>query len=125
VLNEQRVNACAAFTDYLLITAMIASTLVVREGLAYQWLNSRSLVWIGTISYSLYVWQQIFLLHPEGTHPLGMLGDFPYNLICSFVAAYGSYRFIEKPMAKFAKRLRRPELLLAAPPILAKEMLSI
>ena len=105
VMNEQRVNACAAFSDYILITLMIASTLVVQEGLAYKWLNSRLLVWIGTISYSLYVWQQVFLLHPEGGHPLGMLGVFPYNLICAFGLAWCSYRFIERPVAKLAKHL--------------------
>jgi len=86
---------------------MVASTLVVKEGLVYKWLNSRLLVGIGTISYSLYVWQQLFLLHPEGAHPLGWLGSFPYNLIAAFVVATCSFYFIERPTARLGKRITR------------------
>jgi peptidoglycan/LPS O-acetylase OafA/YrhL len=107
VVNERRVHACAAFTDYLLIALMVASTLVVEEGLAYKWLNSRPLVQIGIVSYSLYVWQQVFLLHPQGRHPLGLLGEFPLNLISAFAVAACSYRFIEKPAARLARRLQQ------------------
>jgi peptidoglycan/LPS O-acetylase OafA/YrhL len=108
VVNEQRVNACAALTDYLLITLMIASTLVVEEGLAHKWLNSRLLVAIGTISYSLYVWQQIFLLHPKNSNPLGMIATLPFNVIGAFLAAALSYRYIEQPAARLARRLAFP-----------------
>ena len=107
VLNEQRLHALATLTNYLLIALMVASTLVVEEGLAYKWLNSRLLVGLGTISYSLYVWQQLFLLHPEGTHPLGWLGAFPWNLACAIFAASCSYYFIEKPTARLGRRLAR------------------
>jgi len=103
IVNEQRVHACAAFTDYLLITLMVASTLVVPEGLAWKWLNSRLLVGIGTISYSLYVWQQIFLLHPEHSHPLGLIGEFPYNLASAFLIATLSYYLVEIPTKALAK----------------------
>jgi len=125
VVNEQRVSACAAFSDYLLITLMVASTLVVQEGLAYKWLNSRLLIGIGLISYSLYIWQQIFLLHPANLHPLGWLGEFPINLICVFAAGYCSHSCIERPAARLAKRLRRPGRLQTAPPISAEGMLSL
>jgi peptidoglycan/LPS O-acetylase OafA/YrhL len=114
VVNEQRVNACAAFTDYLLITLMVASTLVVEEGLAHKWLNSRLLVAIGSISYSLYVWQQIFLLHPKGTHPLGIVADLPWNVVGAVLAAILSYRFIEQPSARLAKRFASRKLAKAA-----------
>jgi peptidoglycan/LPS O-acetylase OafA/YrhL len=105
ILNEQRIHACAAFTDYLLITLMVATTLVVEEGLAHHWLNSRLLVGIGTISYSLYVWQQLFLLHPDHATPLGVIASLPFNLIAAFLAAFLSYRFLELPSARLAKRL--------------------
>jgi peptidoglycan/LPS O-acetylase OafA/YrhL len=105
VLNEQWVHACATLTNYVLISLMVASTLVVKEGLVYKWLNSRLLVGIGTISYSLYVWQQLFLLHPEGTHPLRWLGAFPYNLIAAFVVATCSFYFLERPTSRLGKRM--------------------
>jgi peptidoglycan/LPS O-acetylase OafA/YrhL len=104
VLNEQRLHACATLTNYVLITFMVASTLIVEEGLTYNWLNSRLLAGIGTISYSLYVWQQFFLLHPQGTHPLGWLGAFPYNVIAAFIAAICSFYFLERPTARLGRR---------------------
>jgi peptidoglycan/LPS O-acetylase OafA/YrhL len=124
VLNEQRVNGCAAFSNYVLIVLMVASTLVVEEGLAYKWLNSRLLVGIGTISYSLYVWQQIFLLHPAGMHPLGRFGQFPLNLICAFTVAACSFYFVEKPSTRLAKRLARRSNARKPQPAQAKEILS-
>jgi peptidoglycan/LPS O-acetylase OafA/YrhL len=105
VLNEQRLHALATLTNYVLISTMVASTLIVKEGLVYKWLNSRLLVGIGAISYSLYVWQQLFLLHPEGTHPLGWLGTFPYNLIAAFAVSTCSFYFLERPTARLGKRL--------------------
>jgi peptidoglycan/LPS O-acetylase OafA/YrhL len=94
-------------TNYVLIALSLASTLVVKEGLAYQWLNSRLLVGIGTISFSLYIWQQLFLVPPGGTLPLGKLNAFPYNLACAFLVAACSYYFIERSTARLGKRLTR------------------
>jgi peptidoglycan/LPS O-acetylase OafA/YrhL len=105
ILNQQWNHGYPTLTSYLLITLMLASTLIVKEGLVYQWLNSRLLAGIGTISYSLYVWQQLFLLHPVAAHPLGKLSVFPYNLACAFVLASSSYYFLEQPMQKLGKRL--------------------
>jgi peptidoglycan/LPS O-acetylase OafA/YrhL len=50
-----------------------------------------------TVSYSIYVWQQIFIIHVEGAFLLGWINHFPVNLICVFIAASGSYYFLEKP----------------------------
>ena len=90
-------------TTSLLITIMLASTLVVEEGLTHKWINARWLVWVGVISYSLYVWQQLFLLHPNGLHPLGRLGVFPLNLALLFSVASCCYYFIERPAIAFGK----------------------
>jgi peptidoglycan/LPS O-acetylase OafA/YrhL len=105
VLNEQRVNSCATFSSYILISMMVASSLVIQEGLAHKWLNSRILVGIGTISYSLYVWQQIFLLHPKGTHPLGLVAVFPLNILAALTVAACSYYLLEKPTVAYGRRL--------------------
>jgi peptidoglycan/LPS O-acetylase OafA/YrhL len=105
ILNRPWAKGYGTLTYYSLLALIVASTLIVQEGLVYKALNSKLLVGIGTISYSLYVWQQIFLLHPEHLHPLGILGRFPYNLASSFAVAIGSYILIEKPAARLGKRL--------------------
>jgi peptidoglycan/LPS O-acetylase OafA/YrhL len=103
--NLRWTNSFPSFTTYVLVTVMIASTLVVEEGLAHQWLNSHLLIWIGTISYSVYVWQQLFLLRPGGIIcPLGRLSFFPVNMACVFGVAFCSFYFVERPAIAFGKR---------------------
>jgi peptidoglycan/LPS O-acetylase OafA/YrhL len=53
---------------------------------------------LGRISYSLYIWQMMFLV--PGTRSLGPFQDFPLNLIASFVLAYLSFRWVEAPMIR-------------------------
>jgi peptidoglycan/LPS O-acetylase OafA/YrhL len=107
-------------TKYILVAVSLASTLVVEEGLAYKWLNARLLVWIGTLSYSIYVWQQIFLFNIAILHPLGILNFFPYSLLGALVVACCSYYFLEQPMQRLGKRLiqeRAPAASVALTPI--------
>jgi peptidoglycan/LPS O-acetylase OafA/YrhL len=90
-------------TTYLLLACILASTIIVKEGLAYRLLNLRPLVWLGSISYSIYIWQQLFLLRPSGSPALGRLSLFPLNLICVFVAASCSYYLLERHMIAFGR----------------------
>jgi peptidoglycan/LPS O-acetylase OafA/YrhL len=60
--------------------------------------------WIGTISYSLYLWQQMFC---EKT-PVGWFGRFPQNVLCSIAAATISTYLVEKPAYKLRDKWWRP-----------------
>ena len=72
------------------------------DSAAGRFLNSRWVVHIGLISYSLYLWQQPFLT-PENTTPLGRP---PLNLICAFLLAEASYWLVERSFNHFRTRLR-------------------
>ena len=72
-------------------------------------LNSRPLVWIGVMSYSIYLWQQIFL---NRSSPAPLCA-FPLNLALVFGAAALSYGLIERPALIWRARL---ESRLFAPP---------
>jgi peptidoglycan/LPS O-acetylase OafA/YrhL len=63
-------------------------------------LNARPLVWIGTISYSLYLWQQPFLNHDTAS----WITRFPLNLAAALFAAGVSYYFVETPILNLRKR---------------------
>jgi peptidoglycan/LPS O-acetylase OafA/YrhL len=56
-------------------------------------LNWRPLAWVGSISYSLYLWQQAFLVPSGG----GVIHRFPIDLLLSVGVAWASYRLIERP----------------------------
>jgi peptidoglycan/LPS O-acetylase OafA/YrhL len=63
-------------------------------------LNSRVAVHLGLISYSLYLWQQIFLTPLNRT----FTGVFPLNLVCTFAVAECSYWFVERSFLSWRKR---------------------
>jgi peptidoglycan/LPS O-acetylase OafA/YrhL len=66
-------------------------------------LNWKPLVFIGVLSYSIYLWQEPFL-NRLGTSSVNW---FPVNLICVATAAYISYRWVEKPCLNLRKRIER------------------
>ena len=63
-------------------------------------LNSRLAIHVGLISYSLYLWQQIFLT----TQNKSFTGVFPMNLLCTLAVAECSYWFVEKSFLAMRKR---------------------
>ena len=65
-------------------------------------LNNRAVVSVGRISYSLYLWQQLFL----NMNGMSVLQTFPINIATTFCCATTSYRTVEQPLARLRKRLR-------------------
>ena len=70
-----------------------------RAGAVLQW---RPLAFIGSISYSLYLWQQLFI-NRNGEH---WINRFPQNLGLSLLAALASYLLVEKPFHALRRHLR-------------------
>jgi len=66
-------------------------------------LNSRPLVHVGVLSYSLYLWQQLFLTSLNTTWS----GRLPWSLACAYLAALASYLLIERPFLALKKRGKR------------------
>ena len=69
-------------------------------------LEMKSFIFIGKLSYSLYVWQQLFLGSTYCTYWLKykFVTFFPLNIILTFILAFLSYFFIEKPFLKLKGR---------------------
>jgi peptidoglycan/LPS O-acetylase OafA/YrhL len=66
----------------------------------FRFLNSRVINLIGILSYSLYLWQQIFIM--ESTN---WIQQFPQNLVFIFGMTLFSYYLIEKPFLKIKARV--------------------
>jgi len=67
-----------------------------------QVLNWKPIAFIGVLSYSLYLWQQLFL----NRNSVAWVNAFPQNLFFAVAAALGSYFLLEKPFLRLRHRLR-------------------
>lgn len=86
----------------LLIALIILYSIHGPKRLWYRLLNLRVMVRIGIYSYSIYLWQQLFL--EEKTN---WINQFPQNIILVFVCAILSYHVIELPFLKLKSRFSR------------------
>lgn len=92
------------------IAYLIGSLVTVHKGLSYKFLNLEPIQWIGRLSYSLYIWQQLFMLHksfklvPDNWLVAKWFGSFPQNIIMAFALATLSYYCLEKPFISMRKR---------------------
>lgn len=73
------------------------------NGFVGKILNAKPLVYIGTLSYSIYLWQQLFL-NRESHQPANI---FPFNLLPVIFCAVVSYYLIEKPSLKFRQKFEK------------------
>jgi peptidoglycan/LPS O-acetylase OafA/YrhL len=85
---------------HLGIALCMQNAMVMR----HRVLNSAIAIWIGTISYSLYLWHRPF--DEASTH--SWYAAVPANLLLMLGAALASYYFVEQPMLKLRdRRLRK------------------
>jgi peptidoglycan/LPS O-acetylase OafA/YrhL len=92
-VGESTVNACIALCiDY---------GMAKSAGPVGRLLNWRPLAFVGTLSYSLYLWQQPFLNRQSS----GPFAAFPANLALAFGAALLSYYLVERPFLRWRERL--------------------
>jgi peptidoglycan/LPS O-acetylase OafA/YrhL len=67
-----------------------------------QILNWKPIAFVGGLSYSLYLWQQLFL----NRNSTAWVNGFPQNLVFAVAASIGSYLLLEKPLLKLRHRFR-------------------
>jgi peptidoglycan/LPS O-acetylase OafA/YrhL len=76
---------------------------VNSDGFAGKILNARPLVYIGKMSYSIYLWQQLFL----NPYSSSWITSFPVNLVFVGIVSFLSFQVIEKPSLEMRKILER------------------
>jgi peptidoglycan/LPS O-acetylase OafA/YrhL len=90
-----------------ILPLMLLSTLQRPASLVGQILQSAPLRWSGRLSFSLYLWQQLFLCDTwrHGALPLGVAQRWPLNFGGLFGCACISYYFLERPMNRLGHRI--------------------
>jgi peptidoglycan/LPS O-acetylase OafA/YrhL len=71
-------------------------------GPAGKVLNWRPVMFVGTLSYSLYLWQEPFLNHRVHRSTT----EWPVNVVLAIACALGSYYLVEKPFLALRERRR-------------------
>jgi peptidoglycan/LPS O-acetylase OafA/YrhL len=105
--SETRLNAIIGLFLPTIQTIAIALLLLIliagKHGVAFRLANQPVARYIGKLSYSLYIWQQLFL--PEGA-AVGVV-----SLICRlaviYFVAFCSFNFLERPFVGLRSRFRR------------------
>ncbi|MEP6691942.1 MAG: acyltransferase [Gemmatimonadaceae bacterium] len=77
--------------------------IVHANGRVGRVLNSRPMTALGRVSYSLYLWQEIFL-NRYGT---AWVNSFPANLLLALTAAIASHYLVERPALRMRPRVER------------------
>jgi peptidoglycan/LPS O-acetylase OafA/YrhL len=74
------------------------------RALGWRWVSE-----IGILSYSIYIWQQIFCTKPSafGMGPVWWM-SFPGWIIPAFLTATASFYFLERPLFRLRARFRSP-----------------
>ncbi len=86
-------------------TAWLLGSLISRpEGLWHKCLAWKPLAGIGLVSYSLYLWQELFFVAGGSVSNSNLQGlaRFPVNILAMSTCAWLSYRFVEKPSHRLA-----------------------
>jgi peptidoglycan/LPS O-acetylase OafA/YrhL len=89
------------------------------DALAGRFLNARPVVFVGVLSYSLYLWQQPFLARQSHQ----TMASFPLNLVLAVGLALCSHYLVERPALRLRARIegigrrfgRAPRVAIAGP----------
>jgi len=91
-----------------ILATVVVWTVIRPDTLAGKILESNPLKWIGRLSYSLYLWQQLFRIR-GGCKPLAWQQEFPFGIVMTFLVAALSYKYIERPLIRVGHRLAPPQ----------------
>jgi peptidoglycan/LPS O-acetylase OafA/YrhL len=95
---------CGITLINLSVAVLVLWCVANADSMVGRALNSRVAVFGGAISYSLYLWQQVFTdrsMVPDSV-------PFPANVACSIAAAVASYYLLERPIVSLRRRFRTP-----------------
>lgn len=83
----------------ILIAVIMMYSVFGPSGIWYRFLNTRVMDFIGLLSYSIYLWQQIFISGRDQ-----WMTTFPQNVVLLFGVSLFSYYLIEKPFLKLKSK---------------------
>lgn len=86
------------------IAGLVVAATNSRPGILSTILNAPPVAWLGTLSYSLYLWQQPFAPALFGSSSLWFRA-YPVNILLAFACALASFYLVERPLMRLRNRL--------------------
>jgi len=85
--------------EHLLPAILVGAVVSCPDAPVGRLLEFSLVRYIGHLSYSLYIWQELFLWGPNGPRMPALVG-----IAAAFACAYLSYRFVEQPCIRFGRQ---------------------
>jgi peptidoglycan/LPS O-acetylase OafA/YrhL len=85
-----------SFYEPIILAVLVVWPILYSNSALRRFLDLRVLTLIGKVSYSLYIWQQLWMLFPGAPMPFPRLQAFPMNVLMALLCGVASYYGVEK-----------------------------
>ena len=93
-----------SFYEPVILALLVIWPILHPDSALRRLLDLAPLRFVGRVSYSLYIWQQMWMLFPGAPTPFHRLQTFPLNVAMAFCCGIASYYAIEKPFIHLGRR---------------------
>jgi peptidoglycan/LPS O-acetylase OafA/YrhL len=93
-----------SFYEPIILAALVVWPILYSTSALRKLLDLRLLTFIGKVSYSLYIWQQLWMLFPGSPMLFPRLQVFPVNVLMALCFGIASYYLVEKPCIELGRR---------------------
>ncbi len=98
-------NSANSYVSAVMIGILILSNLQPSTDLIYKCLNNKLVNYIGILSYSIYIWQQLFVFNQPWKYAIPGSDTIWLNILLLMLIAYFSYHFYEKKFLQLKERV--------------------
>jgi peptidoglycan/LPS O-acetylase OafA/YrhL len=99
-------NTANSYVSSVMIGILILSNIQPATDPIFKLLNNRLINYIGILSYSIYIWQQLFVYNQPWKDHIAGSDTIWINVLLLMLVAYVSYNFYEKQFLKLKERIK-------------------